>query len=150
VGSNYTFQKETIEKCWDEVRKLTTSHNKECGIFPDETLEPNREFYELAQRRGANRGFTARISGRLAAYANFWVFESHFHKGQIWATQDVLYVKPEHRGIMAVRFIKWCDDELKKDGIDVVIQHVPKNNGLEKILSHMGYQFLQRSFWRKL
>ena len=86
---------------------------------------------------------------RLAGYAGFFIYQSMQHKTSIHAKQDILFIEKKSRG-HGKEFIKYCDEMLKKIGIDEVLHSVPKSKDWSPILKRIGYKELETTYRRSL
>lgn len=144
------FQRESVTEIWNETRALLDENHSETGALSDQDFDPDAERYLELDRLGIFRTFTARQADELVGYANF-VLSFHLHyKNMKWAAQDAMYLKPACRGTSAVRFIRWTDSELKKDGVDVVYRHVTNHVDYSRTLERLGYGELERKYARAL
>lgn len=114
---------ESVGQVWDELIVLAAAHHKEQGY--KHAFDPQKQIYESAGGIGILRIFTARdASGKLCGYAGFFVTR-HPHMNFITASQDTVYVLPEHRGYTAGRFMVWCDAALEAEGVQEIVRVVP-------------------------
>jgi len=135
-----------------EALPLLREHHNEVTAFPDIRLEPDYEQYKLFGASGMLRCYTARDNGALVGYNFFFVRSAPHYKGSIQAVQDILFLTPTTRkGFTGARFLKWCDDQLKAEGVQVVYQNVTlqgKDFGL--VLERMGYKPLEILYAKRL
>lgn len=144
-----SFRRESVAECWDESIALMVGNHAETGFMRPEDFKPDRSRYQAMFDLGILSLFTVRIFGALIGYALF-VVSIHLHYSDtIWALQDVLYVKPEHRGRTAIRFIRWQDDELAADGVDLCYRHVSERNDYSRTLLRMGYELGERGYIKR-
>jgi len=125
----------------DEMLPLWNDHHRETANKFYGPLNPQLETYLACDKNGCLYIFTARNKGILVGYQVFIVSEQLHSRDQIQAVQDVLYLKPEYRkGLTGYKFMKWCINELKNEGVDVVHQVISARNDFGKILERMGFQ----------
>ena len=87
--------------------------------------------------------------GKLVGYS-VYVLKSHPHyKNSLWAVQDIIYIDPARRGY-GMFLIKWCDEQLKLLGVQVVSHHVKVSNDWSKALIRMGYDFQDKILTKRL
>lgn len=132
-----TFHVEHAADVMAEIKPLLDKHWCEIAHFKDVPLDPDYDAYLLAERRGVLRIFTARTD-RLIGYAVFFIGNLHYKTSRI-ATQDILFLLPEFRGFTGYRLIRFCDEELTKEGIDVIYHHVKLKHDFSPLLIHQGY-----------
>lgn len=134
-----------------EMAPLWSEHHAETANKFYGPLDPHLEMYEKCDLAGVIRFFTVRHQGRLVGYQVFIVSEHLHSRDMVQATQDILYLKPEHRrGLVGYRFLKWCMNQLKEDGIAVVHQVISARNDFGKILERMGYQLEDMTYSKLL
>jgi len=134
----------------DELLPLFIEHNAYVAHFKDIRLEPDYEKYLAAEEFGTFRLFTARAyGGDLLGYSAFFVYPNIQRKSSLQADSHALFIREEHRGFGG-RFIDFVDQELKKEGVEVVYQTVKASPDLNfsPILERKGYQ-LTEIVWAK-
>ena len=144
------YQREHAADVMDEIKPLLQKHWHEIAHFPDVPLDPDYDAYLRAEQAGKLRVFTARSGLALVGYGVFFIGNLHYKSTPI-ATQDILFLSPEHRGIAGVRLIRFCDRMLKADGIRKVYHHVkPAKVDFSRVLRHEGYELVDHVWARSL
>lgn len=145
------FQKEQLTSdLFSEILPLINAHYREIAHYQDIPLDPNYEGYKAAAAADCLRIFTARNDDReVVGYAVYFVRHNLHYKSSLQAVQDILYVHPGFRG-MGGRLIKWCDDQLKTEGVQVVYQHVKAAHDFGPMLERFGYELVDKIFARRL
>lgn len=146
------FQREPLTiKLLHEALPLFHVHYKEVGIFQDIQLEPDFETYIGMEDSGRFRFFTVRHAetGGLMGYSAFIVMQSIHSKQLKHASQDFIFIHPEHRGF-GHRFIEWTTEELRKEGCGVVYQTTKASHNFGKTLERQGYQLVDLVYARRL
>lgn len=134
------YARETVLGVLPEIKPLLERHWQEIATYKDIPLDPDFEAYCSAELRGSVRVFTARVYGELIGYGVFFIGNLHYRSSRI-ATQDILFVLPEHRkGRVGYGLIRFCDEQLKAEGIEVVYQHVKLAHDFGPLLKHIGYE----------
>lgn len=149
-GSQVKFAREFLPAFWDEAISLTKANNEETGAVPGVEFSPDKERYFETERLGFIVSFTLRVAGRLVGYCLMFVSNHLHYPSLIWAVQDTLFVSKEHRGLSAVKFIKWVDEQLKGMSINVVIRQVSSKLDYSRTLERMGYGAIETGFIRRL
>lgn len=145
------FQPESVVDLWDEVMPLLREHWQEIATYKDIPLSVNTEVYEGCEKAGLFHAYTIRKNGMLIGYSGYFIRQSIHYSTSKWAVQDVLYLDPDSRGKMVgVKFIKWCDDQLKELGVEVVCQHVKTSHNWGALLGRMGYEHTENIWQRRL
>ena len=133
-----TYQKEKLEDIYDEALPIFFQHWREISQYPDIKLEPDIASYYKKEDLGICHIWTAREDAELVGYAIFMVSFNPHYKSSKQAYQDILYISKERRGF-GKDFIRFCDDELKKMGVQVVRHHVKFAHDWSILLEKMGY-----------
>lgn len=157
AASKYTFAVEPLSPdLFDETLPLLMAHWEEIAHFKDIPLKPDQAAYEAIAAAGNLRVYTVRESGpiaRLIGYAVFFLRRNMHYSTSLQAVQDILYLDPSARGkLVGLRFIKYCDEELRKEGVQVAMHHVKVKPGLDfgPMLERIGYEPVDRIFVRRL
>lgn len=142
------------EALFGEMAPLLLAHWREVSQFKDIPLAPAFASYLERQDAGNLRVFTVRgeftvtgtkgplvqwESGRLYGYAVFFVQPNPHYTGSLQASADVLFLHPDVRARTAMRFLKWCDDQLASEGCELVYHRVKLSKDWSKILERIGY-----------
>lgn len=144
------FQREKAVEVKEEITSLIQAHHDEISEYKELTLDPNFEEYLGLDRAEYLRLFTARDQDhRLCGYQVFFIIESRHYRRAKYAHQDLLYIIPEKRG-HGMSFIRWCDEQLKAEGIDVVYQTVTTRCDYSLVLRRLGYQLSEYIYSRRL
>ena len=144
-----TFQREELKDCINEARPLLLEHWKEIAHYPDIQLEPDEERYFASEAAGVLRVYTARDDGAIVGYAVFFVNTNAHYKSSLQAMQDIIFIDPKHRG-SGGRFILWCDEQLKAEGVQVVFQHLKSRHNFGKMLERFGYELMDLIYAKRL
>jgi hypothetical protein len=133
-----------------EMTPLLASHWDEIGHFKDIPLNPDYSYYRSMASSGVLRIFTYRRATQLVGYAVFVVRTNPHYRTSLQAHQDILYLDPQTRGIMSMRFIEFCDDALRSEGVQVVYQHSKAAHDFGRLLKHIGYEHVDQIYARRL
>lgn len=135
-----------------EALPLFRDHHNEVTAFPDIKLDPDYDQYKIFSASGMLRCYTARENGTLVGYAFFFVRAAPHYKGSIQAVADILYLAPALRkGFAGPRFIRWCDDQLRAEGVQVVYQNTTvQGKDFGPVLLRMGYKPLEFMYAKRL
>ena len=144
------FQKESLHQIWEEAQELTRAHQAEVGVLGVEDFELDKDRYLQMEDLNVLRAYTAREGGELVGYAVFFITPHHHYARSLWATQDCIYFKPEHRGVNAYEFIEFTDEELRREGVEVVGRGVTKHKDYSGLLKNIGYEAIETNYVRKL
>lgn len=144
-------REEYSESLIEEMRPLWQEHYNEIALYKDIPLNPNLLVYAGCAAAETLRIFTARDSSRLVGYQIFFVSPHPHYQQSIHAVQDIVYLSQAVRqGMNGYRFIKWCDDQLQKEGVQVVNQHIKAAHDFGVLLRRMGYRLQDLIYTRRL
>jgi hypothetical protein len=144
------FACEKVVDTLDEAKPLLQEHWQEVSTFKDIALNPDYERYLILEKAGNLRAYAAREDdGRLFGYAVFFIFNHIHYKQAVFAQQDIIFISKEHR-IMGAFFIKFCDEQLRKENITCVTHHVKADFNFGKVLERIGYQLQDLVYIRRL
>lgn len=144
------FQRETLAMCFDEAKPLLIEHWKEIAHYLDIPLDVDYERYYTLEANGVIRVYTARgESGALIGYAVFFINTHAHYKQSLQAMQDVIFIHHKHRGTGG-RFILWCDEQLKAEGVQIVFHHIKAAHDFGKLLERFGYELIDKIYGRRL
>ena len=133
------FDLEPLSNCYAEAIPLFKKHWQEIAYLNN--LKPDPEFskYESLEKHKILRFYTARKQGSLIGYAIFFV-QPHLHfKKSIFAYCDIVFILPKHRGF-GYDFIRWCNDNLKREGTEVILYEVNKLHDYGNLLKRQGFK----------
>lgn len=158
--SDVTFQREPITGLWPEVAPLLHAHWREIAHYQDIPLEPDTDYYEGLDRAGVLRCFTVRLAGgtlvapepgMLVGYAAFFVKRNGHYRSSLQAFQDVVFLLPEFRKtLVGSRLLRFCDAELKAEGVQVVYHHSKAAHDIGRVLERQGYELVDLIYAKRL
>ena len=128
------------QKLLDEVDPLLKKHWEEIAHYKDIPLSPAYDQYLKLQELGMLQCFSARDGdGVLIGYAVYLIRKNLHYQNSLWAQEDIIYIDPDRRGV-GMFLIKWCDEELKKLGVQVVSHHIKFAHDWSSALERLGYE----------
>jgi len=138
----YQFAQEKFEAFYEDAELMGEFHFDEIkDTLPAESLTVNVEMYNRIEDAGLMRTFTVRENHALIGYALYIAAQTPRSGGKLCATQEVLYIDPQHRmDGLASRFIGWCDGKLRDEGVVWITQIVPARKGFQRLLGALGYE----------
>lgn len=142
------------EKLVQEMRPLWDAHHEEVpqlGL----PIDPDLTMYSQMAKNRVLRIYTARVgAGResmLVGYQVFGVMPHPHRRYSLEANGDLLYLDPEVRkGLVALKFLKWCDAQLTREGVKVVHRQFSIEKNLTPLFRRLGYDIMDISVARKL
>lgn len=133
-------REEYSEALIEEMRPLWQKHFEEIAAFKHIPLDPDLSVYQACEISGALRIYTARQLQRLVGYEVFFVTRHPHSRQSIQAVQDMLFLGMECRqGLAGYRFIKFCVNELKCEGVQIVHQHISAKNDFGRMFERIGF-----------
>lgn len=141
-----TFYREDYSlKLVGEMLPLLSLHHEETKDRFYGPLNPDLNVYEALEKKGALRIYTIREwDGSELALMGYQVFlvSTHPHsKELVLAQQDILFLhRNARRGTAAYRFIQWCGNKLRNEGIHVVHQRISAKHNFGRLLERAGYE----------
>lgn len=147
----FIFGTEKVADITKEVIPLLFAHWKEIAHYDDIKLEPDWESYRALNEAGILKVFTVRTTNArvLIGYSVFFVKNNLHYKSSKQAVQDILFIHKDYRGT-GRHFIRWCDQQLKADGIQVVYHHVKKAHNFGPLLERMDYELVDLIYAKRL
>lgn len=151
------FKREKLMECQAEIQPiLRHEHWEEVGHFKDIPIDMDWERYYKIEALGLLRCFVIRTpineefkESMIIGYA-FYIVGKHMHyKNTLVAAQDILYVRKPHRGI-GKEFLKWCDEQLKAEGVVTVTQHIKPWFDWGHMAEKLGYEKAETIWARRL
>lgn len=135
------FQRELLCEVVEEVQPLLERHYLELTRHKDVVkLAPRWPQYAAMEQAGCFVVLTARDDGKLAGYNAFFVQPHMHYEGLSTATNDVFWLEPEYRrGVTALRFLRFCEDHLKAQGVMKLVYHCKLSNNFAPILHRLGF-----------
>jgi hypothetical protein len=131
---------------------LLFGHWREVAHFDDIPLAPARDVYLASADAGIIRCCVARDGGAMVGYAVFFVRPNPHYATSVQAVQDVFYLDPQLRGVTGVRFLQFCEAELRAEGVQVMYHHakVAPHLPMGRILARLGYEPVDTIFAKRL
>jgi GNAT superfamily N-acetyltransferase len=143
-----TFARESAADVIDEIKPLLEAHFQEIAHYPDIPLKPDYDFF---LKTPSLRVFTVRHQCQLIGYCLFFVAPNPKYMTSLQAHQSILYVSPSHRrGSVGLRFIDWCDTQLRTEGVQVVYHHMKAAHDFGPLLERLGYTLMDKIYARRL
>lgn len=144
------FQLEKLSDSLEESKPLLQKHWQEVAHYKDIELNPNYQAYHQMEKAGMLRVYTARDDqNKMIGYAVYILNQALHYKQILVAKQDIIFIDPDRRGV-GLFLLKHCDEELKKIGVQVVVQHVKAAHDFGPALVKMGYELQDLMYSKRL
>lgn len=149
LKSDISFQTESMKTLFTYAPDLIKKHYDEIAHYQDIPLSIDEEAYSKLEETGLLKCFTARKDNEIIGYSIYITKRSARYTTSLQAFQDVIFIDPEKRGF-GMKFINWCDGELKKLGVQVVYHHVKAKHNFGPGLERMGYELIDHVYGKRL
>jgi GNAT superfamily N-acetyltransferase len=117
-----------IHDHWKEV----TNDNRE--------LRPYWDAFHALEDAKMLRCYAAKTEHRIVGYTVFIIQRDMHAADTMVGYNDAVYLSREfRRNSLGVKFLQYCEDELRKEGMDVVMWHVKPSVDYSGTLERMGY-----------
>lgn len=143
-----SYQREAEGQSLDEAMPLLLQHWREVEHYADIPPDPNVEMLRAAAAHGIIRIYSARDDGKIVGYASFVISMHPFYKTRKDANQSALFVLPEYRAIAASGLLRFADEQLAGEGVQVVIHNEKVAHRFSELLLKRGYVH-QENVWMK-
>ncbi len=150
TGLNY--QIELFGAAQPDLARLCVRHWEEIALNKGAiALDPDWDRYAQLEALGALVLATARAAGELVGYQIFLVTPHLHYRRSLTALSDVVYLAPEHRlGTAGIRLMRCAEAELKRRGVQRVVQNVKLHTDWGRVLERMGYAPIERIYSKLL
>ena len=137
------------QELFDELKPLAEEHARELVPAEYNVRFPHEGCFQLEERNRI-RCYIARSEGKIVGYNGFALLGGG-ENGSLVAEQLVLFLKQDFRKFFnALKFLKWCDDQLVKDGVQFVNQHVTEAVDYSPLLRRLNYVKAETVYRRRL
>lgn len=147
-----TYQQEFLDTVEKDIKPLLQDHWEEVAVNKSVIkMNPDWEAYHNLEDNGALRIFTARSDDTLIGYFVVLI-RSHIHyKDHIFAANDVLFLKQEHRkGLTGAKLMKFAEKCLKDDGVSVLVVNTKRHKPFDGLLEWLGYSHVENVYSKYL
>lgn len=148
--TNYVFRKEPLTKNLEAIKPMLEANHYETGLY-DLPFNPDYERYLQQDWAGNLAFFTVReiATDAIVGFALFFLDTEIQQQNVRSATQSLNYIDKKHRG-MGYSFMKFCDDILKKQGVNSVWRQATVKFDVGRIYERMGYRPVETSYLKRL
>ena len=135
----------------DEMLEMLEQHFIEVSPFNGiEKFDPEVKYYDELEESGTLKLFTVYADDKLVGYNAYSLFR-HPHVNVLFASQDVIYIKPEFRKHgLGSKLIEFSDIMLKQYGAKYVINTVNSVHDYSSVFEKHGYKKLDLNFIKGL
>lgn len=144
-------KEEFTRELFDEVYPLLVTHYEEIARYKDIELSVNVDRYVQLQQLGMLSVTTARVDDVIVGYVCYMITPNLHYSNSKQAVQDVIYVDPNHRrSRIAFMLLDESEEQLKRAGVQLVMQHVKVYHDFSKLLVRNGYEFVEKIFMKRI
>lgn len=141
-----TFQEDSVAGGWDEAVQYGMAHAADAGVCVD--LEYAKKSLLELEKIGMLRVYTMRLDSALIGYC-VWLLSPTLLENKMAAQALAVYVRPESRGVLSVKFIEWSVEQLKLHGVQACYTAVGKVD-YSRLLTRMGFSKGQTMYRKEL
>lgn len=114
-------------------------------------LDPDFDKYYQLEDSGVLKVFTVRDEGILVGYFSVFVFPHIHYKSTVFAQNDVIYISPDYRkGFTAIKLIKFAENCLREDGVDVLQINTKAHKDFSLILERLNFSLNDKVYGKYL
>lgn len=144
-----------VEECSyefvDKMFDMFEQHRIELSKYKDMVLNPDMDTYMGMQRQNQLLVITANDGDEVVGYAVFFLLKNPHYSDFLYAHQDIFYVTPHRRASrIAIRLNKFCEEELAKRNIDVIVHHAKLTNNFGRFMESQGYNCIEKIYAKRI
>ncbi len=137
---------QVVEDNFDLVRQ----HWQEV-VTDERDLAPHWEFFREAEKKQHLVCFCAKKNEEIQGYAVFVLQPDLHSRHTLSAFNDAVFLRRECRkNGMGAAFLKYCDEELSRLGINLILWHVKPARDFSGVLKTMGYKQFSTIYGRNV
>jgi hypothetical protein len=145
-----SFASERWADAWRDAEALVAAHYAEVSGADEPAVAVVPSIYTEADDLGRMAVFTVRLAGELIGYAWFFTYQDPHHGGELVATADALYLRPECRvGQTGADLIRYCWGELLARGVRSVAIGVRPLRDFGPVLHRLGFAPAETTWVRR-
>lgn len=124
--SEIVFAREPLAAMLDSgLEALLRAHWKEVALDQDViAYNPDWDEYLACEARRSFVAWSLRKDGELIGYNAFFVIRAMHYKDHAFAMNDVIYLKPDERGVEGLAMILLTERDLRDMGVSKAFYHV--------------------------
>lgn len=148
MANKIEFAHESLTQVKQEIKPLLEQHWKEIAINQEHIkLNPDWKQYARLDSINALRVYTARSGKKLVGYFVVIISKNLHYQDHLFAANDVIFLAKTHRkGTTGIRLIKYAEEQLKAEGISVMVVNTKAHQPFDKILERQGFELTERVY----
>ena len=131
------------ETYWDAIpgiKGLIEAHWREVAHYQDEVkLDPDWSKYAALDSQNRVVVLTARQDGVMVGYSMFFLHHHIHYRDCLVASNDVLYLRPEVRGVVGAKLIMRSESVLRALGVHRITWHIKPEHDWSGMMKRLGY-----------
>lgn len=145
---NITYQKERLKDIKEELIPLLEEHYREIAAYQDKIkLSPQWETYHTLDEGGFLKISTVRDNGKLVGYYINIVTPSLHYSEDIYATNDIVLIKPKYRNAsVGSGLFKFTESWMKELGVSVMSVHMKVKQPFDDLCLKLGWDYTERLY----
>ena len=142
------YREESFTNVKDDIKPLIEKHWEQIALNKDKIkLNPDWEAYQSLYMSGNLKIYTARDDGELVGYFIVGVSPNIHYKDHLFATCDIIYVKPDKRaGMTGFKLSKFAEARLKELGVSVININTKVHAPFDSLMERMSYNLIERLY----
>lgn len=139
---------ESLLNVKQDLKPLLTKHWSETEPNQDTImLDPDWREYSRLDQEGILHIFAARDNGKLIGYCVVMISKSIHHKHHIFASTDVIYVKPEYRkSATGSELIIFAEKHCKENGVSLMTLNMKTEYPFDNLMVKLGFNLIERVY----
>ena len=148
MANKIEFAHESFTQVKREIEPLLKDHWEEIAVNKDKIkLNPDWKQYGRLDAINALRVYTARSGSKLVGYFVVIVSKNMHYQDHLFASNDVIFLAKTHRkGTTGIRLIKYAEEQLKAEGVSVMVVNTKTHQPFDVILERQGFELTERVY----
>ena len=146
----YKYARENLSSVKEEILPLLDLHWEDVALDKDKIkLNPDWPTYEFLDSQQSLGVYTCRKedTNELVGYFVVIASKALHYRDHIFAENDIVYIKPEHRkGLVGYKLIKFAIKDLKSIGASKLFVNTKDHKPFDKLLERMGFNLVERVY----
>lgn len=138
-----------FDAIFDQLRELHLAHWNETEAYRHSTFAPRYDLLKNYWDNGIAWGWGAFQGRKLVGHATVYVMTS-IHTGELIATEDALYVLPEHRKGIGAAIVRRAMDDLRTAGVAELWCTTKPETRVGQMLERFGMKYVANTYHIRL
>lgn len=132
-----------------DIEPLLEDHYKEVAMYQDKIkLNVDWKAYELLEKNDKLRIMTWRENMELIGYNVFFLNQNAHYQDHLYAVNDIIYVRPDHRGPEVKVFIDACEQAMVDEGVSVITYHMKEQKPFHALMEWAEYDHAEHVYMK--